>query len=37
MIDKRPLDLYKLFQSVMIRGGFVEVINKNFGLKLVEN
>lgn len=28
MIDKRPLDLYKLFQSVMIRGGFVEVINK---------
>ena len=37
MIDKRPLDLYKLFQSVMIRGGFVEVINKNFGPKLVEN
>ncbi|KAI5953426.1 ECM5 [Candida jiufengensis] len=28
MIDKRPLDLYKLFQSVMIRGGFSEVINK---------
>ncbi|KAK6454103.1 PLU-1-like protein-domain-containing protein [Scheffersomyces xylosifermentans] len=28
MIDKRPLDLYKLFKSVIIRGGFVEVINK---------
>lgn len=28
MIDKRPLDLYKLFQSVIIRGGFIEVINK---------
>ena len=28
MIDKRPLDLYKLFQSVTIRGGFMEVINR---------
>ncbi|CAH2355929.1 hypothetical protein CLIB1423_39S00166 [[Candida] railenensis] len=28
MIDKRPLDLYKLFRSVLMRGGFVEVINK---------
>ncbi|RLV96286.1 Multicopy suppressor of chk1 protein 1 [Spathaspora sp. JA1] len=28
MIDKRPLDLYKLFRSVIIRGGFMEVINK---------
>ncbi|EAZ63821.2 protein involved in cell wall biogenesis and architecture [Scheffersomyces stipitis CBS 6054] len=28
MIDKRPLDLYKLFKSVIIRGGFIEVINK---------
>ncbi|KAI5954756.1 ECM5 [Candida theae] len=28
MIDKRPLDLYKLYQSVIIRGGFIEVINK---------
>ncbi|ODV81414.1 PLU-1-domain-containing protein [Suhomyces tanzawaensis NRRL Y-17324] len=28
MIDKRPIDLYKLFRSVVIRGGFVEVINK---------
>lgn len=28
MIDKRPLDLYRLFRSVLMRGGFVEVINK---------
>ncbi|CUM57185.1 unnamed protein product [Debaryomyces tyrocola] len=28
MIDKRPLDLYKLFRSVLIRGGFIEVVNK---------
>ncbi|KAK6460903.1 PLU-1-like protein-domain-containing protein [Scheffersomyces coipomensis] len=28
MVDKRPLDVYKLFRSVMIRGGFSEVINK---------
>ncbi|CAK7891912.1 hypothetical protein CAAN1_19S00628 [[Candida] anglica] len=28
MIDKRPLDLYKLFRSVLMRGGFIEVINK---------
>lgn len=28
MIDKRPLDLYKLFKSVIIRGGFIEVVNK---------
>lgn len=28
MIDKRPLDLYKLFRSVLIRGGFMEVVNK---------
>ncbi|CCG22573.1 Ecm5 protein [Candida orthopsilosis Co 90-125] len=28
MIDKRPLDLYKLYQSVIVRGGFIEVINK---------
>ncbi|CAK9438474.1 uncharacterized protein LODBEIA_P26980 [Lodderomyces beijingensis] len=28
MVDKRPLDLYKLFQSVMMRGGFAEVVNK---------
>ncbi|KAG7661058.1 ECM5 [[Candida] subhashii] len=28
MIDKRPLDLFKLFRSVLIRGGFMEVINK---------
>ncbi|CUM67421.1 uncharacterized protein PRCAT00005116001 [Priceomyces carsonii] len=28
MIDKRPLDLYKLFRSVLIRGGFMEVISK---------
>lgn len=28
MIDKRPLDLYKLFRSVQMRGGFIEVITK---------
>lgn len=28
MIDKRPLDLYKLYRSVLMRGGFEEVINK---------
>ncbi|CCE82360.1 Piso0_002083 [Millerozyma farinosa CBS 7064] len=28
MIDKRPLDLYRLFKSVLMRGGFIEVINK---------
>lgn len=28
MIDKRPLDLYKLFRSVQIRGGFAEVIHR---------
>ncbi|KAK6198744.1 PLU-1-like protein-domain-containing protein [Scheffersomyces amazonensis] len=28
MVDKRPLDLYKLFRSVIIRGGFQEVIAK---------
>lgn len=28
MIDKRPLDLFKLYQSVIVRGGFIEVINK---------
>lgn len=28
MIDKRPLDLYKLFRSVQTRGGFAEVIHR---------
>lgn len=28
LIDKRTLDLYKLFRSVLIRGGFMEVVNK---------
>lgn len=28
LIDKRTLDLYKLFRSVIIRGGYLEVINK---------
>lgn len=28
MIDKRPLDLYRFFRSVLVRGGFLEVISK---------
>ncbi|CAI5757797.1 unnamed protein product [Candida verbasci] len=27
MIENRPLDLYKLFQSIMLKGGFIQVIN----------
>lgn len=28
MMDKRPLDLYDLFRFVVMRGGYVEVINR---------